>query len=77
MTSTLGGSRSPPASDMEMHDPAVLLEIAILGGNCAEPHALIECGTRIRELRGQQIATSPAIPMPQRKCGQEITIVFA
>jgi hypothetical protein len=28
MISTLGGSRSPPASEMEMHDLAGLLEIA-------------------------------------------------
>ena len=28
MISTLGGSRSPPASEVEMHDRAGLLEIA-------------------------------------------------
>jgi len=28
MMSPLGGSRSPPAPEMEMHDPAGLLEIA-------------------------------------------------
>jgi len=28
MISTLGGSRSPPASEVEMHDRANLLEIA-------------------------------------------------
>jgi hypothetical protein len=32
MISTLGGSRSPPAPDMEMHDPAGLLEIAAFVG---------------------------------------------
>jgi hypothetical protein len=29
MISTLGGSRSPPASEMEMRDLACLLEIAV------------------------------------------------
>ena len=32
MISTLGGSRSPPASEMEMHDLAGLLEIAAFVG---------------------------------------------
>ena len=32
MISTLGGSRSPPASDVEMHDPAALIEIAAFVG---------------------------------------------
>jgi hypothetical protein len=32
MISTLGGSRSPPASDVEMHDPTALLEIAAFVG---------------------------------------------